>query len=69
MKSTPQAKKRWEAISPDIRMKLLNNVWCGRCGKTTSIGKIEAKVEQGDLILSGVCTKCGGPVARLLEGN
>ena len=69
MKSTPQAKKIWEAISPEIRMKLLNNVWCGRCGKMTGIGKIDARVDRGDLILKGICTRCGGPVARLIEGS
>jgi hypothetical protein len=66
---TPQAKKIWEAIPGDLRLRLLNNVWCGHCTAVTGIGKISGKVEKGDLILRGVCTRCGGDVARLIEND
>lgn len=69
MKMTAQARKRWEKIPADIRVKLLNNVWCTACASETGIGQVEGKVERGDLILRGICTRCGGEVARLIEND
>ena len=68
-KLTPQAKRRWEKIPGDILLRILNNVWCGHCAEVTGIGNISGKVEKGDLILRGVCTRCGGAVARLIEND
>ena len=64
---TPQARRRWEAIAGDVRMQLLNNVWCVGCRNTTGIGEVSGKIEKGLLVLRGVCTKCGGKVARVVE--
>ena len=64
---TPQARRRWEAIPGDIRMKILNNVWCVGCRNTTGIGEVSGKIEKGMLVLRGGCTKCGGEVARVME--
>ncbi len=66
---TPKAKKIWEAIDSDIRIRLLNNVWCGNCGKMSSIGNLSGKVESGMLVLRGNCTKCGSNVARVIENE
>ena len=68
-KLTPKAKKIWQAIPADIRLKILNNVWCVQCKQTTGIGKISGKVESGMLVLRGVCTRCGGEVARVIENE
>jgi len=64
---TPQAKKIWDAIPGDFQMKLLNNVWCRTCSDTTGIGSVSGKVEKGMLIFKGICTRCGKPVARVIE--
>ena len=66
---TPKAKKIWEAIAGDIRIRLLNNVWCRHCGKMSSIGNLSGKVESGMLVLRGSCTKCGSNVARIIENE
>ena len=66
---TPKAKKIWQAIPADIRLKILNNVWCVQCKQTTGIGKVSGKVESGMLVLRGVCTRCGGKVARVIENE
>ena len=63
----PQARKIWNAIPSEIRMKILNNVWCANCSDITSIGSISGKIEKGMLVLRGICTRCGGSVARVLE--
>ena len=65
----PKAKKIWLAIPADIRLKILNNVWCVQCKQTTGIGKVSGKVESGMLVLRGVCTRCGGEVARVIENE
>jgi hypothetical protein len=67
MNLSPQAKKQWEKIPKEVRVKLLNNVYCSKCGTTTGIAEINGSVDRGDLVLRGVCTACGSPVARLIE--
>jgi len=64
---TPQARKIWNAIPGEIRMKILNNVWCVNCSDITGIGDVSGKIEQGMLVLRGICTRCGGSIARVLE--
>ncbi|MBW2608241.1 MAG: ORF6N domain-containing protein [Deltaproteobacteria bacterium] len=66
---TPQAKKIWESIPGVFQMKLLNNVWCRTCSDTTDIGSVSGRVEKGVLILKGICTRCGNPVARVIENE
>jgi hypothetical protein len=67
MKISPEAQRIWEAIAPERRLRIINNVWCVRCMKSSSMGKISGKVENGRLSLSGVCTHCGGVVAKIVE--
>ena len=64
---SPQARKIWDALSPPRRVRLLNQVWCVKCMKSTSMGKVTGKVEKGRLTLSGVCTSCGGVVATSVD--
>ncbi len=66
---TPKARKIWESIAGDIRVRILNNVWCGHCRKESSIGNPTGKVESGMLVLRGICTKCGEGVARVIENE
>jgi len=66
---TPQAQKIWDAIPGDFKMKILNNVWCTTCSDTIGIGSVSGKVEKGMLILKGICTRCGNPVARVIENE
>jgi hypothetical protein len=67
MKMTPQAKKLWEMVPKEVRMKLLNNVWCTRCSEVRGIGNVDMTVDGGDLLLKGICSTCGGNVARVVE--
>ena len=65
---TPKARAIWEAIPGNVRIKLLNNVWCFSCRKTTGIGgDVRGKVSKGMLVLHGRCTSCGKDVARVIE--
>jgi hypothetical protein len=66
---TPAALKRWDEIDPLNQGKILGNVLCSTCRKAVYINIESARIERKDLILSGTCTVCGGPVVRLLEGE
>ncbi len=67
MNGTKQALILWEKVKPEVRLAILNNVWCGRCVKCTAIANSEASVIKGDLLLNGSCINCGSKVARLIE--
>jgi hypothetical protein len=67
MKLTADAEKLWAEVPKEVRTKILNNVFCGKCLGAVGIGNANGHVERGDLILKGICTSCGGPVARLIE--
>ncbi|MBW2564863.1 MAG: ORF6N domain-containing protein [Deltaproteobacteria bacterium] len=66
---TPQAFRIWINIPGDIQIKILNDVWCKTCSDTTGIGNVNGKIEKGMLILKGICTRCGNPVARVIENE
>ena len=66
---TPQAFRIWINIPGDIQIKILNDVWCRTCSEITGIGSVNGKVEKGMLILKGICTRCGNPVARVVENE
>jgi repressor LexA len=64
-----QAKRLWERIPEEFRKTLLANVWCGNCAGGTTIVQFHGEVEGGDLILRGVCSRCGSQVARHIESS
>lgn len=64
---TAPAFKLWEAIPPNIRKKLLANVWCGRCRHEVTITNFSGAVRGGDLLLVGKCSECQDDVARVVE--
>ncbi len=66
---TPEAYRIWNEISFDIKEKILNNVFCGSCGGTTTIIDYIGKTSHNDLVLKGKCKKCGHEVARLIENE
>jgi hypothetical protein len=69
MKLEPDALKRWEQIPTKFQLKLLNNVYCSHCVKMRSIGNATGKMVGNSLVLNGICTTCGGKVARVIIGE
>lgn len=60
------AEAKWSTISDINQKKLLDNVFCGKCGVTTIVDyKIENS--RSDIVLQGKCKKCGGKIARVVE--
>jgi hypothetical protein len=66
---TPMAARRWTELGARSQTLLLNNVWCIRCRKVTTIVRFTGKIERQDLILQGECIRCGGSVARVVEAS
>jgi hypothetical protein len=66
-KLTAPAKKRWNRIPETIRKDIMDNVWCTSCRAGTSMQLREGVMEQRSLVLRGVCKRCGGEVARVIE--
>lgn len=66
---TPQAARRWSELDGSIKTRLLNNVWCVACRNGTTIVHFTGRVKEGNLVLEGRCIKCGGRVARVIEGE
>jgi hypothetical protein len=67
MKETKSAKDEWEKIPSEVKMKLLNNVYCVSCKKMVNINIEEMKTDKFGLVLKGTCMNCHGPVARVIE--
>ena len=66
---TPKARKRWDEIPREIRTKLLDNVWCGKCRDSVSMILQNAKVKTDMLLLEGICKICGSKVIRVVESE
>jgi len=66
---TPQASGRWKELGARNQTLYLNNVWCVGCRGSTTIVRFKGKIERSDLVLRGECIKCGGSVARVIEGR
>jgi len=61
------AKKRWDELSSDTRKAIMDFVWCTRCRSGTTMQVREGKMSGRSLVLHGICKKCSGEVARVIE--
>ena len=68
-KFTNKAKSMWYDIQPEQQQSILNNVWCMRCFKMTTMLHVEGTVRSGKLILSGVCANCGSKVEIVIKAS
>lgn len=66
-KMTPPAKKRWEQIPKQLRMKILENVWCSKCRTMVELKLQEGQMSGRSLMLRGICKTCGSEASRLVE--
>lgn len=66
---TAPAARRWSELGGSLQTQLLNNVWCVKCRSGTTIVHYTGKMEHDNLVLEGRCIKCGGRVARVIEGS
>ena len=66
-KLTPDARERWERVPDWARKEILESAWCSRCQTGTPMQLREGKMIGRSLLLQGVCGKCEGEVARVIE--
>jgi hypothetical protein len=64
--SKSKALEFWERFSKDRQNAILANVFCRQC-KLTTIKDYSIERIGPDIVLRGRCSKCNGPVARLVE--
>jgi|GEM_PF-284039 len=64
VEETPE--ERWGKIDTHFQQKLIESVFCRKCGVTT-IKDYTLENNQMDVLLKGKCAKCNGKVARLVE--
>jgi hypothetical protein len=65
---TPKAAKFWNAIPVEFQQKILEKVFCSKCGVGVRIINYTGAIKDGDLLLRGNCAVCEHEVVRLLEG-
>ena len=68
-KFTPHAATLWRRVPAWAQAKLLANVYCAHCGAMVTITNYSGRIVEGDLLLTGLCARCGGVVARLIESE
>jgi hypothetical protein len=66
-KLTGTAKKRWDELSAEAKKGSMDSVWCARCRSGTVMQVRDGKMSGLSLVLRGICKKCGGEVARVIE--
>ena len=66
--SDMKALKKWAKVPSDIQQLLINNVFCSKCGVTTIVD-YGIHNDRFGVVLKGLCKKCGGSVARMVEDD
>ncbi|WP_156290061.1 hypothetical protein [Oceanobacillus salinisoli] len=61
-----KAAKKWSKIPKQFQEKLLNNVFCAKCGETR-ITDYSIYDDKFGVLLKGKCSKCGRDVVRVVE--
>src|SRR6187455_456469 len=64
---TPKAAVLWGTVPKEVRPRILATVFCVECHDTVTITKFTGEERNGDLILKGVCAKCGHKVAHVVK--
>ena len=65
---TPAAQILWDAIPQHFQERILRNVSCPHCDDMTTMTDFTGEVHGKSLVLRGMCVRCHGKVARVLEG-
>jgi hypothetical protein len=66
-KLTGAAKKRWSQVPEGVRKDIMDYVWCTRCRAGTPMQLGEGEMVGRSFVLHGICKKCGGKIARVIE--
>lgn len=61
---SPEAQKLWDSIPQDH---IVNSVFCTGCMGNCSMIDYVGSIDDGILILDGMCAKCGRTVTRVVD--
>jgi len=64
-----KALEKWNSIPSEFQNKLIDNVFCSKEGKSTTIIDFIIKNHKYGILLEGKCKKCGTKVVRVVEDN
>lgn len=64
---TRPAQRLWDSMPEYLQVLLLGDVWCAQCRQVTTIVDFKGNVKNGNLMLRGICARCGEPVGQLIE--
>lgn len=67
MKLTPLAKKIWDQVPAEMRLTLLNTVWCSKCMTSRGMAVETGEKRKHGLVLRGKCLTCGYSVCRVVD--
>ena len=62
-----KALEKWNSISTEFQNKLIDNVFCSKEGKATTIIDFTIKNHKYGIVFEGKCKKCGTKVVRVVE--
>jgi len=62
-----QAEPLWNKIPQTKQQLILNNVYCVHCRVAVTMVNVSGFIEGSSLVLKGLCSVCGGNVARVIE--
>jgi len=66
---TPEAAAQWAQIETRAQEQILANIWCSSCVDSGPVRGCSGHLEGSDLILQAFCSRCDGPVVRVVEGE
>jgi len=61
------AQEKWDDISKEIQQKIINNVFCVKCGVSSIEEGFSITQESIGIVLEGNCTTCKSAVVRVIE--
>jgi hypothetical protein len=64
---TPKAAILWNTVPKEARERILKNVYCANCMAQVEMVDPNGQEENGNLVLTGLCSKCGHEVVRIVE--
>ena len=63
----PTASDKWNSISDELKHRIVNNIFCVKCGLSSLNENYTIHQETIGISLHGTCYHCDSPVVRLIE--
>ena len=64
---SPEAALLWDKIPLTKQQLILNKVYCVHCRAAVTMVNVVGYIQGSSLVIKGLCSVCGGNVARVIE--